>query len=220
MNMSIKSMTIATLLATTAPVAALAQADVSVGANSGASASVEGAGADARASENVSGNASGNADGTAEGARDHASETAQGSSAGSGSVDVDVDGDAETDGQGDGAGATADLDITTFGRLVSQLQAGEIADPGDFADFTIGTDGEVEVVTLSDLREIVTLSDSQGNGAEARAQFDSAIDAGAKVDYSQLPEGVFEGTDYDVENVVAALISAEGNLVVVVDDTD
>lgn len=206
MNMSIKSMTIATLLATTAPVAALAQADVSVGANSGASTSEEGAGADARASGNVSGNASGNAGGTAE------------SNAASGSGDVD--GDAETGGQGDVAGATAKLDITTFGRLISQLQAGEMADTEDFADFTIGTDGEVLVVALSDLHETVTLSDSQDDGTEAREQLDSAIDAGVKADFSQLPGGVFEGTDYDVEDVVAALISAEGDLVVVVDDTE
>lgn len=93
----------------------------------------------------------GNAGGAAEGARDHVSKQDSTSQQG-GKRLPGVDGDAETAGQGDGAGATAELGITTLGRLISQLQTGEIANTEDFADFTVGTDGEVKVMTLSDLQ--------------------------------------------------------------------
>ncbi len=142
MTYTIKSIALAGILATAAPVAALAQADVSTGTNAGASVSAQAAGADVGAS-----------------------------------ADMGASTDAATS-AGSNGGMGQDGSVKTYGQLVADLQA---------------------------------------NGAEnGSAALENAMGADVDADYSQLPSSVFDGTDYTPEDVAAAYINAEGNLIVVV----
>lgn len=163
MTYALKSIALACLLATTAPLAALAQADVTAGTDGDTSVTTQGAGAD------VGANANANAGGMGQ----------------NGSVN-------------------------TYGQLVSDLQANGAASTDEFSDFEVGTDGEVEFVALSEL---------EGEGAEnGSAALENAMGTDVDADYSQLPTGIFDGTDYTVDDVEVVYIDADGNLVVVVDD--
>ncbi|OOY19696.1 hypothetical protein BMI86_13785 [Thioclava sp. DLFJ5-1] len=174
MTYTIKSIALAGILATAAPVAALAQADVSTGTDAGASVSAQAAGADVGASADM-------------GASTDAATTA-----------------------GSNGGMGQDGSVKTYGQLVADLQANGAASTDQFADYEVGTDGEAEIVALSDLK---------GKGAEnGSAALENAMGADVDADYSQLPSSVFDGTDYTPEDVAAAYINAEGNLIVVVDN--
>ncbi|OWY02919.1 MULTISPECIES: hypothetical protein [Thioclava] len=177
MTYSLKSIVLVGLLATAAPVAALAQnntdaagaaAGASTEMNSGVSGAAEGAGTDASAS-------------------------------------ADMGASADT-------GASAAMDqggsIKTYGQLIAGLKANGAASTDQFADYQVGTDGEVEIVALSDL---------QGEGAEnGSAALKNATGSDVDADYSQLPDGVFDGTDYTADDVETAFIDSDGNLIVVV----
>lgn len=169
MTYTIKSIAIAGLLAGAAPVAALAQADVSTETNGAASVAAQGAGAEVGAS-----------------------------------ADMGASADAGTN-----AGMGQDGSVTTYGQLIAGLKANGEASTEQFADYEVGTDGNAEIVALSDLK---------GAGAEnGSVALENAMSADVDADYSQLPSSVFDGTGYTAEDVAAAYIDADGNLVVVVD---
>ncbi|PWE48264.1 hypothetical protein DEM26_18990 [Thioclava sp. NG1] len=173
MTYSLKSIALVGLLASAAPVAALAQdsnaaAGVSTDMGGSASVAAQGAGTD---------------------------------------VGVNVDTGASAD-----AGTTSGMGqgeaVKTYGQLIADLKANGAASTDQFSDYQVGTDGEVEIVALSDL---------QGKGAEnGSAALKNAAGSDVDADYSQLPDGVFEGTGYTADDVETAFIDTDGNLVVVV----